>query len=118
MKEQGLVKLDNLSRYNTTLGISHKVTKDFKLNFNMVYTFQNQNIRRDPLNRAIYESPYGDVYNEDGSINPLPFNDGQTVSPIAEEAAGVYKNNRRTSHLVGNIRANGTFFLHRITHGI
>lgn len=106
MKEQGLVKLDNLSRYNTTLGISHKVTKDFKLNFNMVYTFQNQNIRRDPLNRAIYESPYGDVYDEDGSINPLPFNDGQTVSPIAEEAAGVYKNNRRTSHLVGNIGAN------------
>lgn len=106
MKEQGLVKLDNLSRYNTTLGISHKVTKDFKLNFNMVYTFQNQNIRRDPLNRAIYESPYGDVYNEDGSINPLPFNDGQTISPIAEEAAGVYKNNRRTSHLVGNIGAN------------
>lgn len=106
MKEQGLVKLDNLNRYNTTLGISHKVTKDFKLNFNMVYTFQNQNIRRDPLNRAIYESPYGDVYNEDGSINPLPFNDGQTISPIAEEAAGVYKNNRRTSHLVGNIGAN------------
>lgn len=106
MKEQGLVKLDNLSRYNTTLGISHKVTKDFKLNFNMVYTFQNQNIRRDPLNRAIYDSPYGDVYNEDGSINPLPFNDGQTISPIAEEAAGVYKNNRRTSHLVGNIGAN------------
>lgn len=106
MKEQGLVKLDNLSRYNTTLGISHKVTKDFKLNFNMVYTFQNQNIRRDPLNRAIYESPYGDVYNEDGSINPLPFNDGQTVSPIAEEAAGAYKNNKRTSHLVGNIGAN------------
>lgn len=106
MKEQGLVKLDNLSRYNTTLGISHKVTKDFKLNFNMVYTFQNQNIRRDPLNRAIYESPYGDVYNEDGSINPLPFNDGQTINPIAEEAAGVYKNNRRTSHLVGNIGAN------------
>lgn len=106
MKEQGLVKLDNLSRYNTTLGISHKVTRDFKLNFNMVYTFQTQNIRRDPLNRAIYESPYGDVYNEDGSINPLPFNDGQTVSPIAEEAAGVYKNNRRTSHLVGNIGAN------------
>lgn len=106
MKEQGLVKLDNLNRYNTTLGISHKVTKDFKLNFNMVYTFQNQNIRRDPLNRAIYESPYGDVYNEDGSINPLPFNDGQTVSPIAEEAAGAYKNNKRTSHLVGNIGAN------------
>lgn len=106
MKEQGLVKLDNLSRYNTTLGISHKVTKDFKLNFNMVYTFQNQNIRRDPLNRAIYYSPYGDVYNEDGSINPLPFNDGQTISPIAEEAAGAYKNNKRTSHLVGNIGAN------------
>lgn len=106
MKEQGLVKLDNLSRYNTTLGISHKVTKDFKLNFNMVYTFQNQNIRRDPLNRAIYDSPYGDVYNEDGSINPLPFNDGQTISPIAEEAAGAYKNNKRTSHLVGNIGAN------------
>lgn len=106
MKEQGLVKLDNLSRYNTTLGISHKVTKGFKLNFNMVYTFQNQNIRRDPLNRAIYYSPYGDVYNEDGSINPLPFNDGQTISPIAEEAAGAYKNNKRTSHLVGNIGAN------------
>lgn len=106
MREQGLVKLDNLSRYNTTLGIAHKVTKDFKLNFNMVYTFQNQNIRRDPLNRAIYYSPYGDVYNEDGSINTLPFNDGQTISPIAEEVPGAYKNNKRTSHIVGNIGAN------------
>lgn len=106
MREQGLVRLDNLSRYNTTLGIAHKVTKDFKLNFNMVYTFQNQNIRRDPLNRAIYYSPYGDVYNEDGSINTLPFNDGQTISPIAEEVAGAYKNNKRTSHIVGNIGAN------------
>ena len=105
MNEQGLVKMDNLSRYNATMALSHKTTRNFRLNLNMVYTFQNQNIRRDPLNRAIYYSPYGDVCNEDGTINTLPFNDGQTISPIAEEVGGAYKNNKRTSHLVGNIGA-------------
>ncbi len=106
MKEEGLVRLDNLSRYNTTMSLQHKVTKDLKLNFNMVYTFLNQNIRRNPLNRALYDAPYGDVYNEDGSINTLPFNDGQTISPLAEEVPGAYKNNKHTSHLVGNVGIN------------
>ncbi len=105
MNEQGIVRLDNLHRYNATMALQHKVTKDFKLNMNLVYTFQNQNIRRNPLNRALYYSPYGNVYNEDGSINTLPFNDGQTISPIAEEVPGAYKNNKRTSHIVGNIGA-------------
>lgn len=105
MNEQGIVRLDNLHRYNATMTLSHKITKNFRLNLNMVYTFQNQNIRRNPLNRALYYAPYGDVYNEDGSINTLPFNDGQTISPIAEEVPGSYKNNKRTSHIVGNVGA-------------
>ena len=105
MSEDGLVKLDNMDRYNATLSLSHKLTDNLKLNANVVYTYLDQNIRRDPFNRSIYYAPYGDVYNEDGSINVLPFNDGQTISPIAEEVPGAYKNNRLTSHLVGNVGA-------------
>ena len=105
MSEDGLVKMDNMDRYNATLSLSHKLTDNLKLNANVVYTYWDQNIRRDPFNRSIYYSPYGDVYNEDGSINVLPFNDGQTISPIAEEVPGAYKNNRLTSHLVGNVGA-------------
>ncbi|MFR7465456.1 MAG: hypothetical protein ACLUVG_12165 [Phocaeicola vulgatus] len=99
------MKLDNMDRYNATLSLSHKLTDNLKLNANVVYTYLDQNIRRDPFNRSIYYAPYGDVYNEDGSINVLPFNDGQTISPIAEEVPGAYKNNRLTSHLVGNVGA-------------
>ena len=108
MSEDGLVKLDNMDRYNATLSLSHKLTDNLKLNANVVYTYLDQNIRRDPFNRSIYYAPYGDVYNEDGSINVLPFNDGQTISPIAEEVPGAYKNNRLTSHLVGNVGLPGT----------
>mgnify|MGYP000048992693 FL=1 len=74
MSEDGLVKLDNMDRYNATLSLSHKLTDNLKLNANVVYTYLDQNIRRDPFNRSIYYAPYGDVYNEDGSINVLPFN--------------------------------------------
>lgn len=105
MTEDGLVKLDNMDRYNATLALSHKITNNLKVNANVVYTYLDQNIRRDPFNRSIYYAPYGDVYNEDGSINVLPFNDGQTISPIAEEVPGAYKNNKLTSHLVGNVGA-------------
>lgn len=105
MSEDGLVKMDDMDRYNATLSLSHKLTDNLKLNANVVYTYLDQNIRRDPFNRSIYYAPYGDVYNEDGSINVLPFNDGQTISPIAEEVSGAYKNNRLTSHLVGNVGA-------------
>lgn len=102
MDEKGLVKLDNLKRMNGILSLEHKITNDFVFATSLIYTQQNRNQRRDPLNRAIYYSPYGDVYNEDGSINPLPFRDGQTISPIAEEIPGAYKNNTKTNHIVGN----------------
>ena len=106
MKEDGLVKLDDMKRYNTTLSLSHKVFDNLQLNANMVYTYMDQNIRRDPFNRSIYYSPYGNVYNEDGSINVLPFDDGQTISPIAEEVPGAYKNNKLTNHFVGSLGVN------------
>lgn len=102
MDEKGLVKLDNLRRMNGILALEHKITDNFIFSTSLIYTHQDRNQRGDPLNRAIYYSPYGDVYLEDGSINPLPFNDGQTISPIAEEIPGAYKNNTKTNHFVGN----------------
>mgnify|MGYP000022517251 CR=1 FL=1 len=59
MSEDGLVKLDNMDRYNATLSLSHKLTDNLKLNANVVYTYLDQNIRRDPFNRSIYYAPMG-----------------------------------------------------------
>lgn len=110
MTEDGLVKLDNMDRYNATMALSHKLTNNFKVNANIIYTYINQNIRRDPFNRSIYYSPAGTPFNEDGTINVLPFNDGQTISPIAEEVSGAYKNHKITNHFVGNIGLNWNIF--------
>ena len=57
MSEDGLVKMDDMDRYNATLSLSHKLTDNLKLNANVVYTYLDQNIRRDPFNRSIYYAP-------------------------------------------------------------
>ena len=44
MSEDGLVKMDDMDRYNATLSLSHKLTDNLKLNANVVYTYLDQNI--------------------------------------------------------------------------
>jgi len=104
MNEAGLMKLDNMERYNAVMSLQHEISDKLELSTSAFYSYTDHNKRRDPYNAALKYGPYGDVYNEDGTINVWPFGAGdQTISPMAEEIPGAYKNNTVATNFLGNL---------------
>lgn len=91
-RDNGLLKNDNLTRYNGRLALDHDISKMFKVGVSILYTYKKQNKRDNPLNMANKINPIGEAYEEDGSIRayPVPGNTS-SVSPIADEIDGNFK---------------------------
>lgn len=115
-RDNGLMKNDNLMRYNGRLSLDHVINKIFKVGMSIMYTYKNQNKRYNALNMANKIVPVGKAYNEDGSIrlNPVPGNTS-AYSPIADEVENAFKDEIRTkrmfasSYLQANILSGLTF---------
>lgn len=66
-------------------------------------TYQNRESRPSRINKAFGIIPLGEVYDEDGNINPYPI-EGMTdvVSIIADDIPETYRNNRKSFNLTAN----------------
>lgn len=97
-KQKGEQLNDNMTRYSGTLAGSHKITSRLTFNANAMFTYTENNYAQDAFNMAVKYKPYGTPYDEDGNVVIYPYDDGQTISPLAETIPGNYKNNRKTYH--------------------
>lgn len=98
-KQKGEQANDNMTKYSSTIGGSHKITNTLTFNANSIFTYNENNYACDAFNMAIKYRPYGTPYDEDGNVVIYPYDDGQTISPLAETIPGNYKNNRKTYHM-------------------
>lgn len=102
--EQSLYNNDDYKVYSTRLRIDQEINKWITAGFNVQASYTHQNGRNGILEDAIRAIPLGQLYNEDGSINPTPIaGDTSTPSILADEQPGVYKNRTNT----GKIYVNG-----------
>lgn len=99
--EKGLFKNDNLRRYNAKLGVETVLLDNLKVGANVVYTYKDGNQRQDPLNMANKMYPWGDLYNEDGSIKIYPANNSN-LSPLVDEIENNYINNTLSKRFFGS----------------
>lgn len=92
--EKGLLKSDTFRGYNFSAGASHKLLDNLKIDTKFFITYNDKDIRQDPLNQANKINPFGDPYDEEGNIILYPVA-GQSfnISPLADEVPGVYVNN-------------------------
>ena len=95
-KENGLFKMDNFNRFSGRLNIDQTIGKIFKAGMQAQITYNNQNVRQDPLNQANKISPYGPAFNADGTMILYP-NSGASINPLADEQPGVYANNVKSN---------------------
>lgn len=59
---------------------------------NVQASFSNKNSRNAVLERALFATPLGVPYNEDGSITEFPIpGSSSDPNPLADEQDGVYK---------------------------
>jgi TonB-linked SusC/RagA family outer membrane protein len=101
--DKGMFKNDQLKRYNGRLSVDHTLNKIFKLGLSMQYTFKNQDKRDNPMNMSNKNLPIAKPYNDDGTLNLYPAPGYSTfISPLADEQAGVFKNNINDKRLFGS----------------
>jgi TonB-linked SusC/RagA family outer membrane protein len=111
-KEEGMLRGNDFSRFNTRLNYDQKISNTFKAGLLTQFTWANQNNRPDPLNYATATiSPLGQAYDSLGNIKWFPLDGSTARNPLGDEAPGAYKNNT----LRGNLTLNGYFEVTPVT---
>lgn len=100
-KEEGLLKNDNMDRYQLRLNIDQQVFSFAKIGFttNLTYSDRNQGVKN-TFTKALTAFPLGDVYNENGAINSEYIN-GQ-YTPLGDFIPNQYANNTRSTYVNSN----------------
>jgi len=87
---------DDYKVYSTRVRIDQEINKWMNAGINVQASFSNKNSRNAVLERALFATPLGTPYNEDGSITEFPIlGSSSDPNPLADEQDGVYKNNTK-----------------------
>lgn len=101
--EDGMYKNQNNRIYGLRVKVDHQVNKYISAGVNIQGSYVDYNDRRGVLDKAMNALPLGQPYNEDGSVNIFPIaGDESTVSVLADEQDGVYKDNKKSTKIYTN----------------
>ncbi len=103
MLDRGLLKNDEMNRYNGRVNIDHKINKIVKTGASLSFTFKDHDARNASIfNAARKMTSLTHVYNTDGSINETP-NIWYTahVNPLMDEGDN-YQKNTQTIRFLGS----------------
>jgi TonB-linked SusC/RagA family outer membrane protein len=105
MDEQGLLRNDQLKRYNGRINLDYNLTKTLKVGTSMMYTYRDWDRRADNVySQAIKMHSLAEPYLSDGSILDRPSELAIShTNPLLNEVPGYYQNNTLTNRLFGNI---------------
>src|SRR5690554_3691543 len=91
-KDKGVVKLQDYSRYNFRANVDHKVNDKIRIGTSTMGSYSERNGENfNPLGGALQENPLGKTFNEDGSINFYPTQDGLRTNPLSEIVPGAHE---------------------------
>jgi len=113
MDDQGLLRNDNMRRYNLKLGVDHKVFNNVRVGSNVLFTNKKYNKRNSGIfNQALKTGPIGTLYNADGTYKDFPDNMWTTAqpNPMLDEVAGSNVNEITDNRLFSSAYASITFF--------
>jgi TonB-linked SusC/RagA family outer membrane protein len=105
-KDNGIIPGQDYNRNVLRVNLDHKVTDNIKIGLS---SFMNYSIRNgesfNPLGGAMRENPLGKPYNDDGSLNFLPTEDGLRSNPFSELVDGALVNQRKSNRIFAGIYA-------------
>ena len=107
MDENGLLKNDNLKRYNGRINVSHKISSKFAAGSNLQFTYRDWDRREDNVySQLIKMHAMAQPYLSDGSILDRPSELAVShTNPLLNEVEGFYENNTLSSRLFGSVFA-------------
>jgi TonB-linked SusC/RagA family outer membrane protein len=88
-EDKGVVKMQDFTRYTFRVNLDHKINDKLRVGTSSLFVYSIRNGENfNPLGGAFAENPLGKPYNDDGTINFLPTNDGLRTNPLAEIVPG------------------------------
>lgn len=105
MDENGLLRNDNLKRYNARINLDHKISKSLSAGVNLQYTIRNWDRRDDDIfGQLIKMHSMAEPYLSDGTILDRPSELALShTNPLLNEVPGYYVNNTKDNRLFGNV---------------
>ena len=104
MNEGGLMRRDELNRYNGKITIDHTVNKMIKAGGSVFYTYKDNDKRNSSVfTQTMKMTTITHPYLNDGTINitPNPHYPAH-CNPLLDDVPGNYQNNIQTSRIFGN----------------
>jgi TonB-dependent starch-binding outer membrane protein SusC len=105
MNENGLLKNDNLKRYNGRINLDHRITKNLSAGVNLQFTYRDWDRRGDNIySQLIKMHAMAQPYLSDGTILDRPSELATShTNPLLNEVPGYYVNNVKNNRLFGNL---------------
>ncbi len=105
MDEQGLLRNDDLKRYNGRINLDHKITDRLNVGANLQYTYRNWDRREDNVySQLIKMHSMAQPYLADGTILDRPSELAIShTNPLLNEVPGYYSDNTSGNRLFGNL---------------
>ena len=103
MFEQGLLRNDELDRYNVKVNVDHKASKIVKVGTSLLYTYKNHDKRTNVFGQALKMTSIAHPYDADGNIilKPSPTYEAH-ANPLLDEVPGNFQNNIESTRFFGN----------------
>ncbi|REA61548.1 hypothetical protein DSL64_11295 [Dyadobacter luteus] len=97
--EKGSMRHDQLRRFIQHLNLDHQVLDNVKLGMVLNFNSSTQQRRNTSFWNLIKNSTLGIPYNEDGSINRMPFPGSLALNPLLDESLDNYSNKTTSSRV-------------------
>ncbi len=104
MFEEGLMKNDEMDRYNAKFVLDHTINNVFKVGANLLYTYKSLDARAGGVfNQSLKMTSITHAYLSDGTMNntPNPWYAAH-ANPLLDEQEGNYQNNTESTRFFGN----------------
>jgi len=104
MDENGILKNDEMKRYNLRASVDQKITKSLKAGVNLMFTYKDWDKRNDGVySQLIKMHTIAQPYLADGTILDKPSELATShTNPLLNEVPGFYANNVLSTRLFGN----------------
>jgi TonB-linked SusC/RagA family outer membrane protein len=88
--EVGQYKADEYKLYSTVMRVENQTTKWMKIGANLTGSYVDRSKAYANLDNAMRMYPLGKIYNDDGSLNPLPVSSSRVFNLLLNNQDGVY----------------------------
>lgn len=107
--ETGIVRSQTFDRYNLRINLDHDISDRLHIGTSTLLARTVQEGGASPFGTALAMNPLGNPYNEDGTLNFRPTNDGLIANPLNDLVPGKMVNDRTEMRIFSNIFAEFDF---------